>query len=354
MLSANARTSSRIGSASGGRSTVLARVTPSRTRSVRSAAACVGLEQRRAATVARRRYRWASCSHVKPMPPCTCMLRLAHRSAAGPARVAATAAVYARWSSPFVRGAGGVPHGGGRQLGGDEHVGAVVLHRLVHADRPTELLALLRVLGGRLGALTRPGRPPRPRGRCGRGRRARRAHPGCTVAAAPSRVTRADRRVGSRFGGVVDRDAVATELDDRDVVAHADQEHVGEPATEHRAGRSVQRAVALLHLAAQRDRAGGGAVGEAGEELRLQRVVRGRDEHRAGDDGGHERARRDGPPELLDHDHELLEPVARAAVLLGDVEAEPAHAGDVLPQVGQGLGRGLEQRAGRAAARRAC
>ena len=51
--------------------------------------------------MARRRYMWASCSHVKPMPPCTCMLRLAHRSAAGPARVAATAAVYARWSSPL-------------------------------------------------------------------------------------------------------------------------------------------------------------------------------------------------------------------------------------------------------------
>src|SRR5687768_5952648 len=36
------------------------------------------------------------------MPPCTCMLRLAHRSAAGPASVAATAAVYESWSPEAV------------------------------------------------------------------------------------------------------------------------------------------------------------------------------------------------------------------------------------------------------------
>ncbi len=51
------------------------------------------------------------------------------------------------------RGPGGVPHGAGGQLGGHGHVGAVVLHRLVHGDRTTELDALLRVRGGHLGAL---------------------------------------------------------------------------------------------------------------------------------------------------------------------------------------------------------
>ena len=34
------------------------------------------------------------------MPPCTWVLRLAHRSAAGAARVAATAAAYESWSPP--------------------------------------------------------------------------------------------------------------------------------------------------------------------------------------------------------------------------------------------------------------
>ncbi len=51
------------------------------------------------------------------------------------------------------RGPGSVPHGTRRQLGGDRHVGAVVLHRLVHGDRAPELDALLGVLGPHLRAL---------------------------------------------------------------------------------------------------------------------------------------------------------------------------------------------------------
>ena len=43
-------------------------------------------------------------------------------------------------------GPGRVPHGRGRQLGGHEHVGAVVLDRLEHGDRAAELLAHLGVL----------------------------------------------------------------------------------------------------------------------------------------------------------------------------------------------------------------
>src|SRR5690606_19240770 len=50
------------------------------------------------------------------------------------------------------RGPGGVPHGAGGQLGGDGHVGAVVLHRLERADGPAELDPLLGVGGGRVGA----------------------------------------------------------------------------------------------------------------------------------------------------------------------------------------------------------
>src|SRR5690606_9253969 len=50
------------------------------------------------------------------------------------------------------RGPGRVPHGAGGQLGGDGHVGAVVLHRLERADGPAELDPLLGVGGGRVGA----------------------------------------------------------------------------------------------------------------------------------------------------------------------------------------------------------
>ena len=42
--------------------------------------------------VARRMKKCASCAQVIAMPPCTCVLRFAHRSAAGAARVAAIAA----------------------------------------------------------------------------------------------------------------------------------------------------------------------------------------------------------------------------------------------------------------------
>ena len=53
------------------------------------------------------------------------------------------------------RGATGVPHRRGRELGGDEHVGAVVLHRLEHRDRPPELQTVLGVRARGLDALLR-------------------------------------------------------------------------------------------------------------------------------------------------------------------------------------------------------
>ena len=48
----------------------------------------------------------------------------------------------------IVEGEGGVPRHGAGLLEGDEHVGAAVLHALELADRPAELLPILRV-GGR-------------------------------------------------------------------------------------------------------------------------------------------------------------------------------------------------------------
>ena len=87
------------------------------------------------------------------MPPCTWMLRLAHRSAAGSAERGGHRGGERELVAAGGGGAGRVPHGGGRQLGGHEHVGAVVLDRLEHGDRAAELLAHLGVLGGLLGAL---------------------------------------------------------------------------------------------------------------------------------------------------------------------------------------------------------
>ena len=47
----------------------------------------------------------------------------------------------------------GVPHRVGGQLGGDGHVGAVVLDRLEHGDGAAELLAVLGVRRAEIGAL---------------------------------------------------------------------------------------------------------------------------------------------------------------------------------------------------------
>ena len=87
------------------------------------------------------------------MPPCTWVLRLAHRSAAGAASVAATAAAYVSWSPPVAAARAASHTARGGQLGGDDHVGAVVLDRLEHGDRAAELQALLGVRRRQLGAL---------------------------------------------------------------------------------------------------------------------------------------------------------------------------------------------------------
>ncbi len=100
---------------------------------------------------ARRRYRWASCSHVMPMPPSTWMQSLALAFAAsmrgrrrdrGGDRELAFIGIG--------HGGGGVTGGHRDLLGAQQHLGAHVLDRLEAADRLAELLAHLRVLGGGL------------------------------------------------------------------------------------------------------------------------------------------------------------------------------------------------------------
>ncbi len=259
------------------------------------------------------------------MPPCTWVLRLAHRSAAGAARVAAIGGGVAELVLADLGGHGGVPHRAGGELGGHAHVGAVVLHRLVHGDRPAELDALLGVGGGQLGALEgdahRLGREQQPvavdEGLAGaRDHRARRAVEGDPRGAAG----------GVEVLGGVDLHAVA-HLDDGDVVAGQHEQHVGEPAAEHGAEVAGGLAVGDRDRAPERRRPRSvDPSARPGQVLGLGGVVGHGVERGAGDHRGHERPGRHGPAELLDHDHELLEPEARAAVLLGEVQTQPARA----------------------------
>ena len=114
--------------------------------------------------IARRSERWASCSHVKPMPPWIWMQSLALSTASCTATAPAVAAASSSCrrssveSSPRDDVAGGngrIPGCCGGKLAAGEHVGAQVLDRLEAADGAAELLAHLRV---RRGGLLRPAR----------------------------------------------------------------------------------------------------------------------------------------------------------------------------------------------------
>ena len=173
--------------------------------------------------------------------------------------------------------------------------------------------------------------------------------PGRTVA---GRAVEGDPRRAA--GGVevergLDGDAGGVDLDDHDVVAGRRGRAAGRARrrARRRSPRPCRRET--VTEPARATPAVDGAVGEAGQELRLAwRRRRGGDD-RAGDRRGDEGTGGDGPAELLDHDDELLEAVARAAVLLGEVEARPPEPDQVVPERRQLLGRRLEQRPGRAA-----
>ena len=159
---------------------------------------------------------------------------------------------------------------------------------------------------------------------------ARRA-PGSTVAGAPSRVTRAERRVGSRFGGTSTL-TPSPRFDHGDVVAHGNEQHVGEPAAEDVAGVARRCSTGerrLIPTSATapftEPSARPGSSSSATSDRRPRRAPR--STITVGTNG----PGRDGPAELLDHDDELLEPVARAAVRLGHVQPEPAELDELAP-----------------------
>ena len=126
---------------------------------------------------ARRRYRCASCSQVKPMPPSTWMQSLALALAAAMPTLAASAAAMENWrSSESAGGACGVGGGHLGLLGAHSISAHMCLIGLEAADRLAELLAHLGVVDGGLERPAGHARPPRrpapsrpdPRRACGR------------------------------------------------------------------------------------------------------------------------------------------------------------------------------------------
>ncbi len=80
-----------------------------------------------------------------------------------------------------------------------------------------------------------------------------------------------------------------------------------------------------------------------GSELGRLIVAPGLGEHGRHDDGREERPRHEGTPGLLEDHRQLEEPVPLSAPALGDVEAEPALAGQLLPHRLELLVGGVEQ-----------
>jgi hypothetical protein len=242
-------------------------------------------------------------------------------------------------------GPAGVPRGGRRHLGRDQHVRAVVLDRLEHRDRAAELLADLGVLGRHLGGLGGDA------GRLGR------EHGPGHIGQQPARTRqhRRRRRVQADLGGApalvhVGRDiglvASGRLLDHQHVVAGRDEQHVRQVAAEHHAGLPGRGAVGKGDLAAQRGRADHAALGQPGQQL-FPQVIRccgGQDG--AGDHGRDERSGGQVPAHLLGHDQGLRQSEARAAEVFRYVQPEHAEAGQLGPEAGQFLGLGREQGAG--------
>ncbi len=245
------------------------------------------------------------------------------------------------------RGPGRVPHRGGAQLDGHQHVGAVVLDGLEGRDGTAELHPLLGVLGGRLGGLAGQAH--------GLGRHQGAGEVDEDLGGAGQQGGRGpvEGQAGAAAGGVeVGRDlpghAVTGGVDDGDVVADGHQHHVGGTAAEDDGG-AVGGAAAHLDAVGQADPTEGGAGGQAGQEAAPGGLVAGGHQHRAGDHAGQEGPGGDGGAEGLDHDGQLGHAVAGAAVLLGHVQAGPPECAQVVPERGEGFLVGLQQGAGGAA-----
>jgi hypothetical protein len=221
-----------------------------------------------------------------------------------------------------------------------------MLDGLEGGDGPTELHAHLGVGGGLLGALVGD------TGRLGRDNETGEVdertpsagdHGGrCTVERDPSR---APRRVEVRWH--LHLHAPGRHLDDDGVVARGQHEDVGEAAAQDRRRRPGGLTVAHRDVGLERHAGADGPVGQPGQQSGRHLVGAGRVNDGAGDHGRDEGPGRQRSPQLFDDDDQLGQAETRAAVLLGQVEAEPAQLRDVAPERGQGLGLCFEQDPGR-------
>ena len=307
-LATNARTSSRYDSASGGRSTVRSRRTPARTRSVVGRRRLVGVDQRgdgerpphvHVAVVLPREADAAVHLHVEVRAEVGGRDGQRGRDGGGVGELLAAAG----------RGTGRVPHRRGGQLGGDGHVGAVVLHGLEHGDRAAELQAGLGVLGGEVGRTPGRRRRPRRRGSCGRRSTQRLAGTG-EHARRRRRRTTPGRCAGSGRGWAASSTVTPRRrrVDHGDVVA--DRRRAGRRPARRRARRRPSRAArrrATVDLAAEPDarRWSSRRRGRAGSARRTSSVPAA-PSTAAAISVGTNAPGASGPAELLDDDDELL------------------------------------------------
>ena len=149
--------------------------------------------------------------------------------------------------------------------------------------------------------------------------------PGITSAGAPDSTTAVAAPRQVEVVRDLHHDATRSNVHDDGVVTRGEDEQMGEATAQDRRSRAGGLAVRHRDVRRQRDAAEDRAVGQPGQEARRQRTGRGRVDHRAGDHRRHERSGRDGAAELLGHHDELGQPEAGAALVLGEVEAEPAE-----------------------------
>ncbi len=283
-----------------------------------------------ATATARLRMTCASCSHVKPMPPCSWMFFSAHQTKAGRACTAATAAASSN---------SGVP-GSVRAASQTAAVASWAATSMSAAvcftawNTPMTRPNCSRTLAYSLAMVTHKCAPPVASA-------AARTRPSMTaVRRAPREdavvVRRADElddpgaAGGVGVAGHRDLDLVAGR--EHEVVTTRDEEEIGEPGTEDECAAFVG-----AHRAAH------GTVGEAGEERGLLRVGAG-----GGDDRRRPHRRQEGPggdraPERLEHHDQLGEAEAGPAVGLGQVQAQPSEVGHLLPRRRERLLGGVEQ-----------
>ena len=245
-------------------------------------------------------------------------------------------------------GAGRLPHHGRGQLRRHQHVGAVVLDGLEGADGPAELDSLLgvghRMLDTRGGPADRFGGAER----AGKGEGPRR-RPGDDVARLD------DDAVGMGADGAPGRIEVervrqgqpdCVGRHDHHVVAHPHEDQVGQTSAQDRAGVAPQRrgpTVTPEIGRTQSERGRPRAVGQPGQEARLLLVRAALLDDRRRQHRGQVRPRSHLSAQLLQYDHQLREAGTRAAELLGQVHAEPAQFGHLVPVRGEALLVGLEE-----------